>query len=85
MATVIPIHTKFLNKEGDSEMEKTMDQWELRRYIIENYDLTKWYSFWGWFPLSDRQDLDQDIQLKAFLAAAALRRLYPYALLYIAL
>ena len=30
-------------------MEKTMDQWELRRYIIENYDLTKWYSFWGWF------------------------------------
>lgn len=30
-------------------MEKTMDQWELRRYIIENYDLTKWHSFWGWF------------------------------------
>ena len=30
-------------------MDKTMDQWELRKHIIENYDLAKWYSFWGWF------------------------------------
>ena len=30
-------------------MDKTMDQWELRKHIIENYDLAKWYMFWGWF------------------------------------
>lgn len=51
MATVIQIPIEFLNNYnlGGSEMDKTIDQYELRKYIIENYDLTKWYSFWGWF------------------------------------
>ena len=51
MATVIQIPIEFLNNYnlGGSEMDKTIDQYELRKYIIENYNLAKWYSFWGWF------------------------------------